>query len=136
MFTSNYKKISGIRMARLAKSTCMSVLLCLLSALSFAQEPSREDIGQLRNPFESWFSIIKRDQESMTKDNRPLNVPEQVEFTLTGIMRGKRNLAIINREIVGEGDIIEGKKVAQISKKNVILESGNEKITLEIKDEF
>jgi hypothetical protein len=123
-------------MTRLDKSACIIILLCLSSTLLFAQEPSQGDIGQLRNPFESWFSIIERNQKSRATDNGPLNVPEQIKFTLTGIMQGKRNLAIINGEIVSEGDIIEGKKVAQINKKVVILEGDNEKITLEIKDEF
>lgn len=135
LFTSSYKEISSSSLSWSIKLTLIAILCILLNKPSLAQESMQEDVEQLRNPFESWFNIVKRKEAELKKD-KPLNVSKGIEFALTGIMQGKRSLAIINGEVVSEGDIIEGKRVIQINKKTVLLEGGNEKITLEIKDEF
>lgn len=111
------------------------VLICFLDAICLAQE------NKLRNPFESWFHIRRKMQErekTRHQGEQEAQKPKAVELKLTGILQGKRNIAVINGEVVGEGDIIAGKKVVQIEKKKAVLKgpSDTEDIILEIKDEY
>jgi hypothetical protein len=120
------------------------ILNCFLGILwgadSLAEENKTVDISTSVNPFESWFRIQEREENKRRaetdKSKQDIVQPRQAVFNLTGILQGKKNLAIINDEVVGEGDIVEGKKIIQISKKKVILDGETEKIILEIQDEF
>jgi len=96
----------------------------------------------LRNPFESWFYIRSKEEEKLREKEKITEVegekPRPIELNLKGILTGKRNLAIINDEILGEGEVIEGKKIVRIEKKKVVLKDlGEDKeIILELPDEL
>lgn len=100
--------------------------------------------GSQRNPFESRFNIQKKEEDKRREEATKLEAQnakplfKTSELKLTGILQGRRNLAIINGEIVGEGDIIEGKKIARIDKRSVIIkgEEDAKDIVLELKDDF
>ncbi|MCM8783738.1 MAG: hypothetical protein NC818_03030 [Candidatus Omnitrophica bacterium] len=101
-----------------------------------------EEITTLRNPFESWFFIKEREERKLKEKEMAIQEPfkqrRDIKLQLKGILTGKRNLAIINEEILGEGEIIEGKKVLRIEKKKVVLQGIQEKeeVILELADEF
>lgn len=127
----------------------VSVIIGLLTTVCFSQEeklqktqepgqPVISGEGDLRNPFESWFNIKLREEtkQKQLQGQTKNTATKKSDLKLTGILQGKRNLAIINDEIVGEGDIIEGRKIIQISKKRVVLGKDEQKIILEIQDEF
>ncbi|MCM8797972.1 MAG: hypothetical protein NC821_00690 [Candidatus Omnitrophica bacterium] len=104
--------------------------------LAFSQEMT------LRNPFESWFHIKEREESKQREKESALQrneeKPKNVELQLQGILSGKRNLAIINQEILGEGEVIAGRKIVRIEKKRVLLRELNngEEIILQLTDEF
>lgn len=70
---------------------------------------------------------------------KPLQQPEKVKekpvplFKLKGTIVGREgSIAIIDNRFLRSGDWIEGYRVAKIGKKNVLLDSGDRKIILEI----
>ena len=79
------------------------------------------------------FSPLRssRDTESQPKGQE--SEEEVSSFTLKGtIVGGERPIAIINDKFVRTGDWIGEYRVARIGKKEVLLESGGEKVVLEI----
>lgn len=54
-------------------------------------------------------------------------------FTLTGILkRGDRSIAILDRQLVRVGDVIEGVEVLQIENEKVILKQDGEELELRL----
>ncbi|MGE4357609.1 MAG: hypothetical protein AB7E08_03520 [Candidatus Omnitrophota bacterium] len=105
-------------------------LVLVLLFIMCVESAEGKDTVNLRNPFESWFRIKER-EESKQKEEKPLpeeirEEPKKNDLQLKGILTGKRNLAIINGEIVGEGEVIEGKRILRIEKKKVILKDLHE----------
>ncbi|MDP8217326.1 MAG: hypothetical protein P9M03_01230 [Candidatus Theseobacter exili] len=81
-----------------------------------------------RDPF---ASPLKPSEELQILEKSLIEVKEDIGMTLTGIvLRGKSSSAVVNREIVRVGDIIEGKKVIAIEKDRVVLSDGKKKYIL------
>ncbi|MCM8793964.1 MAG: hypothetical protein NC898_05840 [Candidatus Omnitrophica bacterium] len=115
--------------------------LILSLAVLGLKDARTEEVNLQRNPFESWFHIQEREERKREEKEFaqvPEEKPKKIELELKGILSGKRNLAIINQEILGEGDVIAGKKVVRVDKKRVILQGleDKEEIVLELSDEF
>jgi hypothetical protein len=59
--------------------------------------------------------------------------PVRAELYLSGIVsNGGRSLAIINDMLVGEGDMIEDKKIIKIGSKSVVIKEGDKEYTLKL----
>lgn len=114
--------------------------LVLVVFLFFVPKLGKAQIVNLRNPFQSWFYLKTeaRKQKELSEEPSLKQNKEKVDLKLKGILTGKRNLAIINDEIVGEGDVIEGRKIVKIEKKKVVLEELEKKMetVLELSDEL
>ncbi|MGB2662120.1 MAG: hypothetical protein WBD04_07030 [Candidatus Omnitrophota bacterium] len=59
--------------------------------------------------------------------------PVRAELYLSGIVSdGRRSLAIINDMLVGEGDMIEDKKIIKIKSRSVVIRDGEREYTLRL----
>ena len=59
--------------------------------------------------------------------------PFREKLHLSGIVsNGERSLAIINDMLVGEGDMIEDKKIIKIKSKSVVIKEGDKEYTLKL----
>ena len=118
---------------------------------------ARLDVPQIQipNPYKTQLGklLVKESARSVTRDIfKPLKAALQkgeaqtreqqpskptVSLKLKGtIVGGEKAIAVINDQFVRTGDWIGEYKVVKIGKKDVLLDSGNEKIKLEmVKDE-
>jgi hypothetical protein len=88
------------------------------------KESGKEDTHQ-----EKEDSLIKAKQQLKQKIYK-----EVCELNLSGILKGKNKLVIIDGEIYAEGNIVKGKQIVEIGQENVILEQEGFKFSLELSD--
>ena len=90
--------------------------------------------GLIPSNIRNIFSPLKTHTEKKKKEEDiPEAPPAPPSFNLKGtITGGKTSIAIIDEEFVRLGDWVKGYQVVMIGKKKVRLDSGMEKIVLEI----
>lgn len=128
-------------MCRINKILVFVLFYILLTGQS---SPAKsEDKGKtIRNPFLSPLLKIREERlkeertRAKEKGEEKEEVSEEKEKGLTlelsGVIEGTQRLAIINDEIIGEGDIIEGLQVVEISTEEVTLKNSEQKIILKL----
>ena len=100
-----------------------------------AQSPESHDHNYLQDFVRDIFSPLKPPvtTKNQTKKQEPPQEKPAPTFKLKGtIVGGKNPIAIIDNQFVRTGDSIGEYRVARIGKKEVLLDSGDKKITLEI----
>lgn len=86
-----------------------------------------------RDPFKSPLTKVKEEKVEVEKEI----IKIKPTLTLSAILRGQENLVIINGEVLGLGEIIEGRKVIEINDDRVILiDEDGEKEELVLEESF
>ena len=87
----------------------------------------------VRSVIRDIFSQEEQTPRKQLQSTAPRAAPQPPSFRLGGtIVGGKNPMAIINGEFVGVGHLIGGYRVVRIGKDDVLLESGDRKILLEM----
>ena len=76
---------------------------------------------------------VGREDPFLQPSEKKISRPARAKLVLSGIVsNGERSLAIINDMLVGEGDMIEDKKVIKIDDRGVVIKNGEKEYRLRL----